>query len=161
MSHAVLCSGPIGGTYALPQNLSNSQVRQLRAQHHAQALLYGGAPSAVTYTPPPPSRGRSVSRAASARPAAVDPTPVVVPTNINILFENLFIRIGQFSLTRTGPLLLISWPKTAAYEFVKNASPDHPPPYWSSKLLALSGPGPVSSVPGMLTWTILCQLRRS
>ena len=77
MSHAVLCSGPIGGTYALPQNLPDLQVVQLRQQHLAQALMYGGAPSAVAHIPPPPARGRSAARSASRTPAAAAPPAVV------------------------------------------------------------------------------------
>ena len=76
----MLCSGPIGGAYALPSEISATLATQLKAQHSAQSLLYGGAPSAVAYFPPPPTRGRSAVRNPSrqrAPPVAPDAGPPV------------------------------------------------------------------------------------
>ena len=81
VSHGVFCSGPTAGTYALPPQPSDSVADQLRRQHLAQSLLYGGAPSAVVHVPPPPGRGRSMARSASrvrvapAAHKAVPPAP--------------------------------------------------------------------------------------
>ena len=74
VSHGVFCAGPIGGTFAVPQNPSDQLIAHLRGQHLAQSMLYGSAPSAVAHTPPPPGRARSQARAVSrARAAPVDP----------------------------------------------------------------------------------------
>ena len=75
VSHGVFCSGPIGGSYALPSNPSDALIAQLTSQHLAQAILYGRAPTAVAHIPPPPGRGRSQARGASrvrAFPPAAD-----------------------------------------------------------------------------------------
>lgn len=52
VSHAVFSSGPIGGTFAMPPHPSDAVVDQLKAHHHAQSLMYGSAPSAVSHVPP-------------------------------------------------------------------------------------------------------------
>ena len=52
VSHGVFEAGPIGGTYALPQTMSDKLVLQLRTQHLSQSRLYGAAPSAVAFAPP-------------------------------------------------------------------------------------------------------------
>ena len=74
VSHGVFCSGPIGGTFAVPSHPSDGVIAHLRSQHLAQALLYGGAPGAVAHIPPPPGRGRSAARGVSrVRAAPVNP----------------------------------------------------------------------------------------
>ena len=71
----------MGGTYAMPTEPSEMLVSQLRGQHLAQARLYGGAPSAAAFVPPPPTRGRSAARATSA---VREPFELPIPTPANI-----------------------------------------------------------------------------
>ena len=66
VSHGVFAAGPIQGTYALAAEQSDANVAHLKALAIAQSRLYGGAPSAVAFAPPPPGRGRSAVRSASA-----------------------------------------------------------------------------------------------
>ena len=79
VSHAVFCSGPISGTYALPQHIPGHLVAHLTRQALAQSRLLGAAPTAVAHAPPPPGRGRSTARGVSrVRAAPVNP-PVPAP----------------------------------------------------------------------------------
>ena len=75
VSHCVLSSGPIGGTFALPQPIPDYLVTQLTAQLQAQFRLYGSGTSAVAHVPPPPGRNRSVIRTSSRARSIPPPEP--------------------------------------------------------------------------------------
>ena len=78
VSHAIICPGPIGGTYAVPSDPSPEIARHLARQHLAQSRLFGSAVTAVAHIPPPPGRARSAARGVSrVRAAPVDPPPAV------------------------------------------------------------------------------------
>ena len=79
VTHGVFVPGPIGGTYAIPPNMSDALIAQLRGQHLAQSRFYGGATRAVAFTPPPPTRGRSTVREPSAVRAKAQPPPAPRP----------------------------------------------------------------------------------
>ena len=101
VSHCVLSAGPIGGTYALPAELTGTLVTQLRQQHLAQSLMYGSAPSAVAHVPPPPGRGRA-ARADSSNRVRSQPPPVQPFTGgllfgyLDVCFEYLLSCLSHF-----------------------------------------------------------------
>ena len=104
VSHGVFSAGPIGGSFALPSELSDELVVQLRSQHLAQNLLHGHAPSAVAHIPPPPAaRGRSNARGTSrvrAPPTAASASaPATAPVGILICsvfhLSSRYFWVGQ------------------------------------------------------------------
>ena len=156
----MLCAGPIGGTLALPRNLSDRQVIHLRQQHLAQALLYGGAPSAVAHIPPPPARGRSAARSAarSVPPAEVPPV-LHAPKAVQLYVVRIPIPDSDTLVIHTDLLPWITWRRTGVCGSNRNADHALPRRFWNNKLLALSVLARVNSGSAMLSWTILCQLR--
>ena len=90
VSRGVFAAGPIQGTYALAAEQADAIFDHLKALALAQARLYGGAPSAVAFAPPPPGWGRSAVRAASAPRANSTPAePVVIPGNLGIVVRQM------------------------------------------------------------------------
>ena len=86
VSHGVFAAGPVQGTYALSAEPTDSNVAHLKALALAQARLYGAAPSAVAFVPPPPGRGRPAQRAGSTvRFNSTPAAPVVIPANLGIV----------------------------------------------------------------------------
>ena len=154
VSHAVLCAGPIGGTYALPKNPSAAVATHLRRQLLAQSLMLGAAPTAVARVPPPPARGRSATRGVSrARVPPVDP-PAAAPRTVGLrpeLILNVFFCLvfrgmlpGHLALTRMGQLLLLSFLRVDLPAFEVSARQDLPPHLRNSKLPELHGPRPAN-----------------
>ena len=178
VSHGVFCSGPIGGTYAVPSQLSDELIVQLRGQHLAQSLLYGSAPRAVAHVPPPPGRGRSLARSASRvrdqPPAykAVPPAPkaatlappkaaaftapprvgIVVPVYSPFRFCFTCWDSGTCPATRTVQLLTPCWQITELRESELNVLHAQLRRSKSNKLPGKKGPvnGPLT-----VTWTSL------
>ena len=97
MSHGVFESGPLGGTYALPQEMPGHLIRHLKAQHQAQSRLYGHSPTAAAFAPPPPQRGRSMTRhlsRARSTPAAPEPVDVPAPVFRGVLICPRFLSLS-------------------------------------------------------------------
>lgn len=100
VGHGVFSAGPIGGSYALPSEPSADLATHLRSQHLAQNLLYGRAPSAVTFVPPPPdARGRSIVRGASRSRAPPEVEEVAAPAGALICSA----RFARPFFPRTSP----------------------------------------------------------
>ena len=100
----------------MPQNPSDQLIAHLRAQHLAQSMLYGSAPSAVAHTPPPPGRARSQARAVSrVRAAPVDPLLVGKLTFASLSpdsFPNTLCPFGTHHTNPNGP---------GAYQFLADS----------------------------------------
>ena len=94
VSHGVFSAAPIQGAFALPAAPADFLVSQLRAQAMTQSRLYGGAPSAAIFVPPPPGRGRSAVRVASAPRMRAPEFLATVPDDIGI---RVFVRFSYFS----------------------------------------------------------------
>ena len=113
VSHGVFAAGPVQGTYAIPAEPTDSNVAHLKALALAQSRLYGAAPSAVAFVPPPPGRGRSARRAGPAASFHSTPAaPAAIHANLGIVLCQtcvcfLFSRLTFGSLTRVEMRLRI------------------------------------------------------